>query len=157
MIFIIGYGNPLRSDDAIGQQMALLMEQRLQGEDIQVKTAYQLTPELVEPISHAQLVIFIDARIGAIPGIVIWESIEPEITIGAFTHHVSPAALLSAAHELYGAKPKGILISIAGAVFDYGSELSPQLNRVLPGLADQIEAIIRTQTGISILEETNHA
>ncbi|MEP7293735.1 MAG: hydrogenase maturation protease, partial [Chloroflexota bacterium] len=67
MILIIGYGNPLRSDDAIGQRIAEMMEKRLKLEAVQVITAYQLTPELVEPIRDAQLVVFIDARVGQRP------------------------------------------------------------------------------------------
>ncbi len=43
MMLIIGYGNPLRSDDAIGQRLAQMMEQRLKPEVVQVITAYQLT------------------------------------------------------------------------------------------------------------------
>lgn len=150
MITIIGYGNPLRSDDAIGQRLAQIMEQRLKPEAIEVMTAYQLTPELVEPIRHAQLVIFIDARVGKTPGKIVWEDVEPEAGGGAFTHHVSPGTLLGAVDALYGAKPAGILISIVGADFDYGSDLSQQLNRMLPELAEQVEAIIQTNMRVAI-------
>ena len=48
MILILGYGNPLRSDDALGQRVAQALRQRLKGGDFQVQTAYQLTPELVD-------------------------------------------------------------------------------------------------------------
>ena len=144
MILIIGYGNPLRSDDAIGQRIAQMMEERLKLEAVKVITAYQLTPELVEPIRDAQLAIFIDARVGSIPGKVIWESIEPQSNVGIFTHNVSPSTLLGAAYELYGVKPAAILISITGFDFEYGSNLSPELNRMLPGIADHIETIIQT-------------
>ncbi len=150
MMLVIGYGNPLRSDDAIGQRIAQMMEERLKPEPLQVITAYQLTPELVEPIRDAQLVIFIDARVGLKAGTVIWESVAPEISTGTFTHHVSPGTLLGAADELYSAKPKGILISIVGATFDYGSDLSDQLNGMLPQLANQVEAIIKTNMSVVI-------
>ncbi len=150
MILIIGYGNPLRSDDAIGQHLAQLMEQRLKSASVQVITAYQLTPELVEPIRDAQLVVFIDARVGQRPGKVIWENVAPEVSTGAFTHHVSPGTLLGAADELYEAKPEGILISIVGADFEYGSELSSQLNAMLPEITDQVEAIIKTNMSVVI-------
>ncbi|MEO8391518.1 MAG: hydrogenase maturation protease [Chloroflexota bacterium] len=61
MILIIGYGNPLRSDDAIGQQIAQAMKDRLNRSDVEVLLTYQLTPELIYSISEAQLVVFIDA------------------------------------------------------------------------------------------------
>ncbi len=105
---------------------------------------------MVEPIRDAQLVIFIDARVGQRPGKVIWENVAPEISTGAFTHHVSPGTLLGAADELYAAKPEGILISVVGADFEYGSDLSDQLNRMLPEIADQVEAIIKTNMSVVI-------
>lgn len=146
MILVIGYGNPLRSDDGIGPRIAQVIEQRLNGKDVQIITAHQLTPELVEPISRARLVIFIDARTGGIPGMKMQEVVKAETGVGgAFTHHASPAALLGAAQALYGSSSQGILMTVTGASFEYGSELSPLLNRMLPTLADQVEAIIRTR------------
>lgn len=150
MILIIGYGNPLRSDDAIGQHVAAMIEQRLQHEGLQVITAYQLTPELIEPIQYAELVVFIDARVGQRLGEVIRETVKPEISTGVFTHHVTPGTLLGAADVLYAAKPKGILISIVGADFEYGSDLSEQLSRMLPEIADEVENIIKTNLKVAI-------
>lgn len=157
MMLIIGYGNPLRTDDAIGQCIARLMEDRLKYETLHVITAYQLTPELVQPIRDAQLVIFIDARVGAVPGKIIWENVEPHFSASVFTHNVSPSTLLGAAQELYGVKPAAILISIIGANFEFGSDLSSDLNRMLPKIADQIEAIIQTNlTSQIVFREKNH-
>ncbi len=148
MILVIGYGNPLRTDDAIGERLAQLMVARFDDESFRMITAYQLTPELMEPISQAQLVIFIDARVGTVPGQVDWEDVEPEAGAGAFTHQVSPATLLGAAHDLYGSTPIGVLISIIGSNFEYGSELSTELNTMLPDLAEQVESIIKTNIGV---------
>jgi hydrogenase maturation protease len=150
VILIIGYGNPLRGDDAVGQRIAEIMEYRLADEGVQVKIVYQLTPELVEPISRVQTVVFIDARVGETPGLVTQESVKPETDAGAFTHNVSPVTLLGAADELYGVIPTGVLISIVGATFDYSCQLSPQLTRMLSTIADQVEAIIRTYFGVTI-------
>ncbi len=149
MILIIGYGNPLRSDDAIGQRIAEMMEQRLN--DVQVQVVYQLTPELVESVRHAEWVFFIDARVGETLGKIIQEAVEPQAGAGAFTHNVSPATLLGAVQEFYGMTPRGILISIVGASFDYGSQLSPKLNHLLRSLADQVESIIQNK------KEKHHA
>ncbi|HVU12737.1 MAG TPA: hydrogenase maturation protease [Phototrophicaceae bacterium] len=157
MILIIGYGNSLRGDDAIGQQMAQAMGQALKHSDIRVLIANQLMPELVDPIRSATLVIFIDACIGVQPGEVRHERVEPQPGTGAFTHHVSPAALLSAARSLYGATPAGVLISIVGAQFDYGCELSPELQRRLPKIADQVKEIIESSARVQVYEEIDFA
>lgn len=144
MILVIGYGNPLRMDDAVGQIIA----DALEGwrEDLQTLTAYQLTPELVAPISQIDQVVFVDARAGAAPGSVLRETVEPQadadMSIGAFTHNVSPSALLGAARSLYGCSPTGTLISIGAASFEYGSTLSPQLDAMLPAILEQVREII---------------
>ena len=144
MILVIGYGNPLRTDDGLGPCIAEIMEDRLKHEDVQVATAHQLTPEWVDSVSHASLVVFIDARIGDMPGRVMYEPVAPEMG-QAFTHNVRPGTLLGAAHELYRATPDGLLISIIGANFDYGSALSDVLQHKLAEIANQVEAIIRSK------------
>lgn len=157
MILIIGYGNPLRSDDAIGQLVAQAMQQRLRHMRIQVHTSYQLVPELASLISSVELAVFIDALVGGAPGEIFYEEVMPDEQSGALTHHVTPGSLLAAARELYGNAPSGILISIAGAVFDYGSELSPELQRELPDIADRVKAIIEASANIQIHEENSYA
>jgi Ni,Fe-hydrogenase maturation factor len=59
------------------------------------------------------------------------------------SHQSSPATLLTAAKELYGSAPSAMMISIAGANFDYGDKLSPQMQALLPGLIEQVQTIIR--------------
>lgn len=142
MILVLGYGNPLRCDDAIGPHIAHRLEQHIRGEEMQVITAHQLTPELVEPICGADLVVFIDARVGARPGEMLEETVEPASGTGAFTHNVSPSMLLGAARELYDRQPRGLLISIIGASFEYGTGLSPDLEACLPALVDRVTNVI---------------
>lgn len=157
MILIIGYGNPLRSDDAIGHHVAQAMQGRLRHTRLQVHTTYQLVPELVSLISSARLVVFIDARIGDTPGEVFSQLVIPEAAAGALTHHVNPASLLAASAELYSSTPSAILISITGADFDYGAELSPELQQKLPTIADQVKAIIESSRHVGVYEATDHA
>ena len=146
MILLMGYGNVLRTDDAIGHVLARAMWQRLNQtvEELRVYLLHQLTPEMVVRIAGASYVIFIDAREGGKPGTVICESVSPQINEGAFTHNTDPAALLNAAYEWYGATAEGLLISVVGASFDYGEELSYDLNVLLPTIIDEVEALIRS-------------
>lgn len=157
MILIIGYGNPLRSDDAIGQQLALALQTRLPHLPLQVQICYQLVPELVSLISEMQQVVFIDARIDGTPGDLFHHTVTPDTAAGAFTHHVTPGSLLAAAHELYGEAPSGILISITGASFGYGSELSPELQRKLSALTAQVKTIIESNAQFQDFKEKEHA
>jgi Ni,Fe-hydrogenase maturation factor len=99
-------------------------------------------PELAEPISRASIAVFVDACEGECLGAVDCQAIAPETIDGAFTHHSTPASLLAAARELYGHAPAGLLITIAGRSFDYGTELSPQMTDALPHLTEQLVGLI---------------
>ncbi len=124
-ILIIGYGNPQRGDDGVGY----LAAERLDGMAVQ-----QLTPELMEPISQAASVIFIDARAGGRPGAIEERTVFPAPFSGAFTHHATPEALLGGARELYGRCPPATLITIAGSDFQMGHALSEPVQLALKTL-----------------------
>jgi hydrogenase maturation protease len=131
-LLIIGYGSPLRGDDGIGWRVADRLA-TLAGDAANVLTVHQLTPELAEPISKADLVIFIDACYTGQPGSWTCETIcldreSPE----AFTHYFTPANLLGYANAIFGAEPKALLISVAGASFDCGDQLSPDVAAIVP-------------------------
>ena len=67
-VLILGCGNPLRGDDGVGWHAAERLLKRSAELDATIKSCHQLTPELAEPVSKAERVIFIDARIGQTPG-----------------------------------------------------------------------------------------
>lgn len=157
MILVIGYGNPLRTDDAIGQHVAWELMKYFDRADLLARITHQLTPELAEIVSHFDIVVFIDARVGDRPGEIIWEEVQPVVGAGAFTHNVTPAALLGAANDLYGRMPAGLLISIVGEVFNYGTDLSPRLCKMLPGITRRAGDIIRDYSTSHTHEENNHA
>jgi hydrogenase maturation protease len=143
VILIIGYGNPLRCDDAVGDHIIQALEQRQIRGDIRLMSVYQLTPELVELIRQARCVIFIDARAGGNPGDIVRENVHPEIGTGAFTHHVSPSTLMGAAYELYGSSPEAVLFSVTGSRFTFGETLSPDVKLAVPLALMAVEEIIR--------------
>ena len=59
-LLVIGYGNTLRSDDAVGPRVAeAVRELNLPG--VRTLSCGLLTPELSDPISQARKVVFVDA------------------------------------------------------------------------------------------------
>ena len=60
---IIGYGNALRGDDGAGYIAAELLRERIHDPNVEVFSLQQLTPELMEPVSRASQVIFMDASV----------------------------------------------------------------------------------------------
>ena len=90
MVLVIGYGNLLRGDDGIGQILANGLEERIQHPSVKFLACHQLTPELAEPISRADTVIFIDAYEGEEAGFLASYEVTPTRESGAFSHQAPP-------------------------------------------------------------------
>ncbi len=143
-IFIIGYGNPLRGDDAFGQIAAERLREAIPDPAVEVLCLHQLTPELMEDLSRADLAIFIDAAASGEPGLLTRRDVSPEgETRAAFTHHATPEALLSGAQSLYGRSAKGVMFSVAGADFSTGAHLSPAVAARLEPVIESVLRLIR--------------
>ncbi len=149
MLLVIGYGNSLCGDDGIGPYV---VEQLVDAEagkdrDVQLLAVHQLTPELAEPVSRADAVIFIDAACGAVPGKISSYKFAPSAKIpetiimpGALTHHLDVKLLLSYVHYLYYQRPVTYLYTVAGENFGLGDPFSPTVERALPSLLGRLKA-----------------
>jgi len=126
---ILGYGNSLRGDDAVGPRLATI----LGGLAVQ-----QLVPELAERLAAEERVIFIDARTDLPPGTVQMMPVDGE---SAATHYCSPGSLLRLAQEVYGKAPEAILIGIGGESFDLGAPLSEAAQQGMEKALAQIRAM----------------
>jgi len=143
-VLVIGYGNVLRGDDGVGWAAARRLARRLPRRLASVLMVHQLLPELAEPISRAQRVIFIDADERLAPGQLSQNIVRPldgsDETIG---HHQSPGGLLRLARDLYGRVPEAMVFSIGAADFDFRPTLSAKVRRSLPGLLRSVEDAVR--------------
>ena len=165
-VLIIGFGNSMRGDDALG----FLAAQRLEAvwapregaalsggaepnpgdappmiRPVSVHACHQLTPELAEPVSRAGLVIFLDAS-GALPAgqVACHPVTAAAASPGALGHSLSPSGLLALAHALYGTEPEGILITAGLASTAVGAALSPAaaeaLERMVQKALEMVES-----------------
>ena len=123
-IVVIGYGNIMNGDDAVGHIIAQRLKLNFTHNNLNVYTYQQLVPELVEKINTADLVLFFDAGINTTPGSISIVSVEPNPTFSPFDHYFSPATLAMFNQSLFGTKPLMYLISIAGESFDQNEQLS---------------------------------
>lgn len=142
-VLIVGYGNPLRSDDGIGWHAARLLatDPRLAG--ARVLARHQLAPELAEDVSRASLVVLVDAATEGDPGSVSVCQIEPRpATPATWSHHLDPETLAGLAQTLYGAVPPIVLVSVAAATFAEGDGLSSALQQALPGVVETVAGIV---------------
>ena len=130
---IIGYGNPMRGDDAIGCHAARALDQHFWNDpDVEVVAAQQLTLEMVDDILQRDFVLFLDASFGDQPGTIKRTTVSPEPGPGGFCDHFTPASLLTAAAQLYGDAPFAMSITMAGWSFDSGQKMSQIATRRMP-------------------------
>ena len=136
---IVGYGNPLRSDDALGWQASRLLAEALAGRDVEVITCHQLTPELAEPLSKCRRAVFIDADAEGEPGEIHRRTVRPQApTSSTFTHTCTPSGLLASAKQLYGHRPQAIVITVTAQSFEFGDTLSSIVSAALPRVVEQV-------------------
>jgi len=119
---IIGYGSPLRGDDAVGLHAARILARH----GYHALAMHQLNPELAEAIARAPVVVFVDADATLAPGEVAVERIGTTSSRrGAMEHYSAPEALLALARDLYAATPESWRVGIGTADFSLGHPLSP--------------------------------
>jgi len=146
-LLVIGYGNPLRSDDGLGWMIAKELAKRI-GESARVLTVHQLTPELAEAIGEADLVIFIDACYEGSPGSWQCETIRGALAPSqTFAHHMTPATLLIYARAVLNVEPAALLVSVAGGSFEYGQNLSPSVAAIVPEIVSTVYEWWQASTG----------
>jgi hydrogenase maturation protease len=125
---IIGYGNPLRGDDAVGPWVA----SQLGG-----IAAHQLVPEMAARIASERWVIFVDARTDLAPGRVKLMAVDET---DVMSHRASPGLLIKMVHQVYGCAPRATLVGIGAESFELGAPLSPSVQQ---GAQAALRCIIR--------------
>ncbi len=121
---VIGYGNELRSDDAIGQRVANVIN-FWHLSNVQSLAVHQLTPELAATLANANLAIFVDASINSESADVQVESILPTESSIILGHRADPRSLLALTKLLYGYCPPAWIVTVPGVNFELGDCLSP--------------------------------
>lgn len=141
---VIGYGNPLRSDDGFGWHASHLLAEALADRDVEVITCHQLTPELAERLSNCAVAVFIDADCRGAPGEIHSQELLAEAAPSStFTHTCTPSGLLVSAERLYGHRPQAVILTVSAQSFEYGESLSPVVSAALPKVAEQVCRYLR--------------
>jgi hydrogenase maturation protease len=141
---IIGYGSLLRGDDGAGRHVAAFLAESQDGEAVSALSVHQLTPELSEPISRSDRVIFVDATSGERPGDI---NIFP-LEHGHFrqgSHQTTPEGLLDMADRLFGWRPHAYMVTINGESFEMSDRLSPAVATAVPEAINLILDLIHKE------------
>jgi hydrogenase maturation protease len=136
---IVGVGNPLRGDDAVG----LLVARRL-GEDlpagVRVVEASGETTELLDLWTGVDLVVVIDAVAAQAPAGTVYRfevGVDPVPAVFArhSTHALGVGEAIALAAALDRLPPKLIVYGVAGRRFGTGAALSPPIVAVVDEVA----------------------
>jgi hydrogenase maturation protease len=92
---VLACGNPLRGDDGIAVVLARYFRAEFCEPETDIRSSQQWTPELAEPISQSDIVLFVDASAMLPPGKIQFKIVEPVQEFSAsMTHTIGPEALL---------------------------------------------------------------
>jgi hydrogenase maturation protease len=136
---VVGFGNALRGDDAIGWAIAQRLADDARFADVDVRSVHQLTPELAEDFAGASRVVLIDAGAdGDVPGTVHVNDVTPGHQAATLSHHVDARAVVALAGVLYGAMPPTFVVTVSLATTGPGDDLSPSVAAAIPCLVETI-------------------
>lgn len=143
-ILVIGYGNPLRSDDSFGLQAVEHLKKDVNVKEVEFIECQQLTPELAEKVSKADLVLFVDADTDGVAGSVHCRQIVPKRERNpSMAHHLDPCALLGISENLYHKTPEAMMVTVTGECFGYGKQLTFEVQKALPGVVQHMKEMIQ--------------
>jgi len=142
-ILVIGYGNTLRCDDGVGPRVAEAVEKmKLPG--MRTLVCQQLSPEYADPISRADLVVFVDAAVDA-PKEVQLRKLEPGDSSQLMAHAADPRTMLALARDVFGHAPAAWWLTIPVVNLDFSEDLSSQAQRGCEEAVKKIQALCRSR------------
>jgi hydrogenase maturation protease len=140
---IIGIGNPLRSDDGLGWAVAEQLSQDCDM-DCDIQAVYQLTPELAQSMAAVNLVVMIDASHEGEPGELCIRPLSLPLSTqpsAVGTHYTTPEELAALTAAAYGRCPPVVVVSVTGADFSIGEQLSAIVARRIPFVSASVRQI----------------
>jgi hydrogenase maturation protease len=140
-VLLIGYGNELRCDDALGPTVARALAALGFGW-LRVLAVPQLTPELAEPVSRARAVVFVDATLNAPPGAVQIGPLAGAALSEPLGHLGSPRSLLALAEAVFQRVPPAWMVTVGVEELGAGEGLSPAVERALPEVVESVRALL---------------
>ena len=121
-IAVIGIGNTLRSDDGIGAHICTLLdEMNLVG--VSTIIVQQLPIEIMEELTHYDLVILVDASLSGEEASLIPLFFDKTKALAA-SHHLNAQMFRALSEKMFGIKIPLLLCSVKGENFEFGESLS---------------------------------
>jgi hydrogenase maturation protease len=145
-MIVIGYGNPRRGDDAIGQ-VVVSQIQALSWPEVEACAVTRLTPELASKLAAADCAIFVDAcKLASadvkVKPITACGSEPSGSAVPASGHSCDPCSLLALASSAYGHCPQAWWVEVPASDFTVGNALSTVAEQGVIQAVRKIEALL---------------
>ena len=125
-ILIFGYGNLSRGDDALGPLLLEHLKDKVDLNNVEILTDFQLQVEHALDLENRQLVLFVDASISC-QSAFNFSRLQAVKDKSYTTHTMSPAAVLQVYQSIKKQQPPPcFLLSIQGISFELGEDISQQ-------------------------------
>lgn len=144
-LLVVGYGNTLRNDDGVGPRAAEEIA-RLHLPGVTAVACPLLTPELADPVSRADCVVFVDASVEASPE-VRFRPLQPADSSRILAHAADPATLLALARDVFGHAPRAWWLTIPVTDLGVGESLSDRARSGLRVAVDRLQQWIEDRCG----------
>lgn len=143
-VVVIGFGSPIRGDDALGPLVADRVAEEICLPQVEVFSRHILTAEMAETLRDATLVVFIDAAVDGPVGEIMERTISPRRDVDdAIAHSVDARGLLAWTEALYGQAPPACLLSTRVVTLQYAHyQLSPQVQATVQPLVRRIRELL---------------
>ncbi|RMH62834.1 MAG: hydrogenase maturation protease [Calditrichaeota bacterium] len=143
MVTVIGIGNRLRGDDAVGPVVIDRLQNSLSAENLKLAELDSDAFALLDYLLNEEYIILVDcAQMGAVPGTVKTFPLEKARLSGS-EHLVSLHGFSFAEiHEMaagLGAAARCTIVGIQPANVRFGDKLSPEVEQVIPRVLEIIK------------------
>lgn len=141
-MLVIGYGNTLRSDDGAGTWVVeAVAKMNLPG--VRTLSCPVLGPELAEPVSEAERVVFVDAAMDTRK--VELRRVAAADSSQLMAHTAEPATVLALARDVFGYVPRAWLVTLPVENMGVGETLSSITQRAVRTAARKISYLLRRE------------
>ena len=149
---VIGYGSPIRGDDALGPLAAEALTAGPLPPGVSVISRHILTADLVADLAATDRVIFIDASVAGEPGEIRVQSLTADVSaLSTMAHFLDPRELLAWCQALYQRQPQAYLVTATGESFEYANySLSPVATSALASLLARVRELIAETPALTV-------
>ena len=153
---VIGYGSPIRGDDALGPLAAEALTAGPLPPGVSVISRHILTADLVADLAATDRVIFIDASVAGEPGEIRVQSLTADVSaLSTMAHFLDPRELLAWCQALYQRQPQAYLVTATGESFEYANySLSPVATSALASLIAQVRVLMEEMHALEVSNPT---